>query len=92
MFGYDVKQIAQGWAKKMLKQGEELYRSRIVICKQCPLYNNNPTLFKEVCDASKCVDPETLKPSNNDNAVCGCGCELSAALRLENKECVLNKW
>jgi hypothetical protein len=92
MFGYNVKQIAQGWAKKMLRQGEHLYNKRIVICRQCPLYNDNPTLLKEVCDAHRCVDPITLKVSYDDNAVCGCGCELSAALRLENKKCVLKKW
>ena len=86
MFGYNVKQIAKGWARTLVKKEQALYESRISICRQCDLYNANHPIFGEVCDAKKCVD------TNDNGEVCGCGCKLAAALRLENKKCVLNKW
>lgn len=92
MFGINVKQIVSGHIKELTKQENDLYESRIRICRQCPLYTK--TSFGPICDSKKCVNPETneVKTYPESGYICGCSCRLEAALRLKNKKCNLNKW
>ena len=92
MFGINVGQVIKGHINEITKQEQELYKSRIRICKQCPLYTE--TTFGPVCDSKKCFNPDTNKSQYYPSAgyICGCGCRLSAKTRLKDSECVLNKW
>lgn len=95
MFGINsfeqVGDIIEGHYKEITNQENELYQERIKICKKCPLYSDK---FGGLCDPKKCWN--TVKNTSEDfpgkNIKCGCGCRLSAKLRLKNTECVLNKW
>ena len=50
MFGrYDVGAIIQGHFNEVTNRENELYESRIRICKKCPLFTNGSLGY--VCDA-----------------------------------------
>jgi hypothetical protein len=93
MFGINVKEIAQGWVNDALNREEELYKHRLPICKQCPLYNPKGALGA-VCDSKKCYNPQTedLVTYPKTDYICGCGCVLEKAVRVPQKKCALNKW
>lgn len=93
MFGLNTKHIAKGWVNDLLNKEEELYNTRIVICKACPLYSKGGALGP-VCDSKKCINPNTGKlvyaPSTTD--ICGCSCFLNKKTRVKEAKCVLGKW
>lgn len=95
MFGINsfnqVEDILEGHYKEITNQENELFESRIKICKECPLYSNR---LGGVCDSKKCwnIVKNTLEDFPGKNITCGCGCRLQAKLRLKNAKCVLNKW
>lgn len=97
MFGLDnvtsvkqVKQIAEGWANDLLKRENELYESRMKICRKCPLYDEE----SDRCDAKKCYNPKTGEIASHPfpGAICGCNCYMSKKTRVPESHCVLNKW
>lgn len=90
MFG--VGQIIQGHYNEIVNKENDLYNTRIKICKECPLYSINT--LGEVCDAKKCIDQSTgvIYTLPKIGRVCGCGCRLSAKTRVPEAKCVLNKW
>lgn len=96
MFGINnvdqVKQIVEGHVKEITNKENDLYAYRIKICNTCPLKDTRS--YGDVCSAKKCVDKNTLEyvKGPGKNIVCGCGCRLSAALRIARKKCVLGKW
>lgn len=92
MFGINVGQVIKGHVNEITKQENDLYESRIRICKQCPLYTE--TSLGPVCDSKKCFNKETNKTQSypSDGFICGCACRLNAKTRLKNAKCVLNKW
>ena len=85
-------QIAEGHFKEITKQEDELYESRIKICKQCPLYDNSG--LREKCSAKKCWNTKTnnIEYAPGPDIICGCNCYLGSKLRVKNAECVLHKW
>lgn len=92
MFGLNVKQIAEGHFKEITRQENDLYESRIRICRQCPLYTD--TVAGPICDSKKCYNSETntVQSYPANGYTCGCACRLNAKTRLKNAKCVLNKW
>ena len=92
MFGLNIKQIAKGHFKEITRQENDLYESRIRICRQCPLYTE--TMAGPICDSKKCLNIETgeLQSYPSNGYTCGCACRLNAKTRLRNAECILNKW
>ena len=94
MFGINsfeqVGQIAEGHFKEITKQENELYESRIKICRECPLFSHNA--LGDVCDAKKCWDGNKVVKYPGPDVVCGCGCRLDAKARVRGAKCVLNKW
>ena len=62
MFGINslkqLSQIGEGWAKDIMNKEQQLYESRIKICKKCPLFTDD-LIFKGKCDAKKYYNPET---------------------------------
>ena len=96
MFGINsfeqVGQIAEGHFKEITKQENELYESRIKICRECPLFSHST--LGDVCDAKKCWDVAENKVVKypGPDIICGCGCRLDAKARVRGAKCVLNKW
>lgn len=95
MFGINsfeqIGDIAEGHFKEITNKENELYESRIKICKECPIYSEGS--FGPYCDSKKCVDKDTHDFAYaGSNSICGCGCRLKAKLRLEKAHCVLEKW
>lgn len=97
MFGVNslkqLSQIGEGWAKDIMNKEQQLYESRIKICKKCPLFTDD-LIFKGKCDAKKYYNPETKELSNfpGKGFISGCGCKLSAKTRIKDAKCVLKKW
>ena len=94
MFGINsfaqVGQIAEGHFKEITKQENELYESRIKICRECPLFSHST--LGDVCDAKKCWDGNKVVKYPGPDIICGCGCRLDAKARVRGAKCVLNKW
>lgn len=91
MFGkYDIGQIATGWANDFLGREQELFESRMKICRECPLYNEK----NDRCDASRCINTETgeMAMGPGKDIVCGCNCYMSKATRVPQKRCVRGLW
>lgn len=96
MFGVNsweqVGQIAEGHFNEITNKENDLYESRIKICRKCPLFTTSA--LGDICDSKKCwntVEKEiSLYPGSN--IICGCGCRLSAKLRLKGAKCVLGKF
>lgn len=72
-------EILKGHINEIFNKQEDLYNSRILICKKCPLFTESSIGY--LCDKNKI-----------HNNIRGCGCRLSAKARLINSKCVLNKW
>ena len=92
MFGISqVGNIIEGHYKEITDQENELYNTRIEICKKCPLFSDR---YGGVCDSKKYYNPTTNKLSDlpESGFIGGCGCRLQAKTRLKNAKCVLNKW
>ena len=94
MFGINsvnqVKQIAEGWTNYALGREQELSESRMKICRECPLYNEE----KDTCDGKRCWDKvnQKLVDYPGKNIVCGCNCYMSAASKSRSKKCILDRW
>lgn len=97
MFGINswnqVGQIAEGWAKDIVKAEQDLHDKRMKICKKCPLYTDDP-VFHGKCDANKYINPKTGELSDlpAPGFIGGCGCALHKKSRVKDAKCVLNKW
>lgn len=83
-----VNQFINGWSNLMKKKfGEvdpnllELSKKRILICKDCELFNNN------VCNRLK-----KIKNVKTGVEVSGCGCILPAKTLCETCKCPADKW
>ena len=97
MFGINsaeqIGQIAEGWAKDIVKAEQELHDKRMKICRECPLFDENG-LLGPTCSSKRCYNTKTnsveLYPSSD--TICGCGCVMEKASRVKSKKCVLGKW
>ena len=96
MFGINsfeqVGQIVEGHWKELTNQENDLFATRIKICKECPLYTE--TTIGPICDAKKCYNTKTNTKVSlpGDGTVCGCGCRLASKTRIRSASCVLSKW
>lgn len=91
MFGFGkIKEIASGYKNYILGREQELGKSRKKHCDKCPLYNKS----KDMCDDSKCLNPETgdIKPFMLAGYTCGCGCYISKKILSPQSKCPLGKW
>lgn len=82
-----IKDITQGHYKELMKTGEDLYQTRMAICKTCPLFTD--TMFGMICDSKRYLNAKTNKTSYVplEGYKRGCGCRLSAKTRLEKAHC-----
>lgn len=86
------KDILIGHLKELLNCDQELMKKRLAYCEECPL--KKITSVGIICDDRKWYNPEIDKIFDYpaDGAVNGCGCRMYAKARLNNSQCVLNKW
>lgn len=88
----NFKNIATGFYKNIMNKEEELYNSRIKICKKCPLLKIND-IFGMICDPSKYInDKDEVSKEYKPGFIKGCGCVLSSKTRLQYEQCIINKW
>lgn len=88
-----INQIAEGFYNNATNKREDLFESRISICRNCKLLKIDK-LFGETCNARLYLDPITnetsLIPLKGYKK--GCGCVLKAKTRVKNAECPVGKW
>ena len=85
--------ILNGHTNELLGLNADLYKKRIRICKQCPLYKIS-TILGEVCNSKLWFNPDTVDISSvkKDGYKNGCGCRLKAKTTLPNAFCPVGKW
>lgn len=85
-----VKQIAEGWTNDLLGREQELSESRMKICRECPLYNEET----DRCDSKKCYNKETGEVTSVPGklTICGCGCYLHKKSRVPLAKCPMSRW
>lgn len=87
-----VDQIVKGFVNRATNKEEDLYETRIKICKDCKLYKPDG-MFGEQCNAKLYLNPitdeisRTPKPGFKN----GCGCILKAKTRVKDAHCPVNK-
>lgn len=88
----EVKNILVSHINEALGNNEELSKTRMAICEQCPLMISKP--WGLVCDSSKYVNPETKETSYIplEGYYKGCGCRLNAKTRREDNHCPSKQW
>jgi hypothetical protein len=88
-----LNQIVDGHIKELLRQEQDLYESRIKICRGCKLMTKDK-MFGEMCDKNKWINLSTghISLVQLDGYVNGCGCRMSAKARIPEARCPLNKW
>ena len=89
---HSISQIAEGFVNNILKKEEDLFNTRITICRSCKLHKIDK-VFGEVCNKSLWLNPETNEISNSPKIkyVHGCGCVLKSKTRVPNAHCPLDK-
>ena len=85
--------IIEGHFNELFNKEEDLYNNRIAVCKECPLYKID-SILGEICNGKLYIDPKTNKISNYPKIgyIKGCNCRLGAKTRMENEQCIINKW
>lgn len=89
-----IKEIVNGHINELTNAEEELYRKRIKICEECPLFKQ--TVLGPVCNSSLYLNPETddvsLVDLKDPKYFKGCGCRLNAKTRNPQSKCPALKW
>jgi hypothetical protein len=87
-----AKSIAKGHYNELLNKEQELSTKRLLVCHKCPLFIK--TMFGEMCDPKKYLDPKTNEVSiiAREGFFKGCGCRLEAKTRTPNESCPAGKW
>ncbi len=87
-----LAQIATGFINDIVKREEDLHRTRIAICKQCPIYEES--VYGPRCSARKYLNKETnhIQYIPCKDCVNGCGCLLNKKTRVRDAKCPLDKW
>lgn len=89
----NYKQMAEGFYNLLVNKEEELYESRIAICKECKLLEDDE-IFGLMCSRNIYINPKTDEISDKPGVgfINGCGCVMKIKARVQEAECVLNKW
>ena len=85
--------IIEGYLSSLFNQEEELYKTRVSVCKTCPLYKID-RILGEVCNSKLYVNKETNETSTfpKKGFENGCGCLIEKKGRLTYAKCPLGKW
>lgn len=87
-----ISQIAKGFFNNLLNKEEDLYESRIRICRECPIRTVD-RVFGEICDPSLYINEKNeVSKQSKPGFKKGCGCILSSKTRVDEAKCIINKW
>jgi hypothetical protein len=85
-------QIIQGTINNLLNREEELFQTRIAICRQCPLYYHHAVLGF-ICNSQLYLNLITGETSTVPlpGTRRGCGCVLGSKTRVIDAKCPVDK-
>lgn len=82
--------IIGGHINELFDKNEELYESRMKICKECPLYKETP--LGPICNPSLFINKDgEISQIKRDGYVRGCSCALKKKCNLPRAHCIVNK-
>lgn len=86
-----IDQIVKGTVNNIFNRKDGLYKKRISICRECPLYKED-SIWGEVCDPSKYINKDNeVSKIARPGFVKGCGCILGSKTRVDEEKCIINK-
>ena len=87
-----VSQIVKGFYNNIVNKEEDLFQSRIEICRKCKLHKDDP-VFGEACNSNLYLNPVTDETSKTPKIgfYNGCGCILASKCRVPEAECPLKR-
>lgn len=87
----NIKDIIDGHIKEFCSINEELSKSRMQICRKCPIFSKK---MGGICDSKLWINPNTdeISVSKQPGYIRGCGCRLNSKTRLPNAVCIADKW
>lgn len=87
-----ITDILEGHLNEFTNDNEHLYKERIAICKQCPLYKMSKV--GPLCNSLLYlnIDLDIAFSTDGPNRTQGCGCRLNAKTRIEDASCPAGKW
>ena len=87
-----ISQIAKGMVNNLLNKEDELYQSRIKICRDCKLIKED-RVFGEICNPSLYMNAAgEISSTPKIGYIHGCGCMLGSKCRVKESHCPLSKW
>lgn len=89
----DVSKITEGLFNSATNRNEELYESRVSICRECKLITHD-RIFGEVCNSRLYINPSTEETSKRKKPgfINGCGCVLNSKCRVPSAHCPIGRW
>lgn len=89
-----IKNIIEGHVNELFDINSQIAQPRLKICKACRLYDQNRLTGWMECTSKLWLDPWTNDTSKEekDGYVRGCGCRISAKIRVANESCPAGKW
>lgn len=73
---------------------DDLFESRMAICKKCPLYKIDQK-YGPICNNAMYIDKEdktTVSYTPKLGFIKGCGCKLNWKAKNIASHCIVNKW
>ena len=88
-----VNQIITGTINNILNREEDLFNSRISVCRSCKLLKID-SIFGEICNPRLYLNPVTNETSDKamPGYTHGCGCVLRSKCRSKQSHCPLDRW
>jgi len=87
-----TKQILKGTYNNLLNKEQELFKTRMIICKECKLYKADG-VFGAECNSKLYLNPKTDETSfkPKEGYVKGCSCILRSKTRSLDSHCPAKK-
>lgn len=84
--------VIQGHWNELLNRENDLSESRLIICRECPLFKNS--VVGIICNKELTLNPITgeVDTENKPGFYRGCNCRLEAKTRNVGAHCPANKW
>lgn len=87
----NILDIISGHTNELFNKNEELFETRIKICKECPLYLE--TALGPICNSKLYINAQNeVSDTPKDGFKRGCSCLLMKKSRLQTAKCIIGKW